>query len=329
MPDDNDHSIFIILFKTFCFSFKRNFVTFRKNIPDMYLSKLKNCSNMKPDKLDATKRYGHLYKILSRAKRGYDLHLDTHLSSMNKHKFQKQIINEALPRPVGVTTILKQSKPKSAVYALKKWEKNEIKSRGVEGFKKYQTSMLSTGTNVHTEIENALLENRGINTDHSSYAESIVRSGHFDLIDKDADLFVERKHVHPFFAYNGVVDLECMINGKRTIIDWKTSQTKKTADQLFDDPLQIAAYAYMVESCYPDRRIEQGAIVKMYKDGSPADMFVLTRKKLERTFSTFCERYLTFIALKMLNDENDRVVREYYGDEEGFEWLTMKKDEKN
>jgi ATP-dependent exoDNAse (exonuclease V) beta subunit len=247
---------------------------------------------------------------------------------MNQHKLQKQIIEEALPKPVGVTTILKQSKSKSALLALKKWEKTEIKVRGVEGFKKYQQSMLSTGTNVHTEIENALLENRGINKEHSKFAESIARSGHFDLIDRNAELFVEQKHVHPYFGYNGVVDLECIFNGKRTVIDWKTSQTKKTADQLFDDPLQIAAYAYMVESCHPTRRIEQGAIVKMYKDGSPADMFVLTRKKLERTFSTFCERYLTFIALKMLNDENDRVVREYYGDEEGFEWLTMKKDEK-
>ena len=64
--------------------------------------------------LCATKRYGELYKILSRQKRGYDFNSDTHLSTLNKNTFQKQIINQALPNPVGVTTILKESKPKSA-----------------------------------------------------------------------------------------------------------------------------------------------------------------------------------------------------------------------
>merc|ERR1712066_1172431 len=98
-----------------------------------------------------------------------------------KYDKMKTIINQAILKPVGVTTILAESKPKSDIVRLEKWKAQEIKKRGLAGFKKYQEALLTTGTKVHSEIEAALLENRELNSDYSKHVQSIVSAGHWRL----------------------------------------------------------------------------------------------------------------------------------------------------
>lgn len=85
-------------------------------------------------------------------------------------------------------------------------------------------------------------------------------------------LCVEEKVRHPFLCYKGVTDCVASLEGQPSVIEWKTSATKKeTVDALYDNPIQVAAYlgALNFDENLRSRNVQipNAAVVVAYSSG--------------------------------------------------------------
>lgn len=106
-------------------------------------------------------------------------------------------------------------------------------------------------------------------------------------------IHAERMLCSPKYMLAGTPDLVCKVDGKMTIMDWKTGSG------IYPDMfLQLAAYALMWEEEFPDQPIEQLYIV----NASVRNMFQ-TDVRTEVDF--FKKMYLEALALYKSNKELD------------------------
>ena len=88
---------------------------------------------------------------------------------------------------------------------------------------------------------------------------------------------------------------------KLALIDWKTSSKQKdTLGATFDNPLQVAAYigAFNHDERYPVQ-VNDGLIVVVYNDGSPARLLPIGEKKLEQYWRAWLQRLKLYSALQL------------------------------
>lgn len=214
-------------------------------------------------RLSAAQRYGILYKKLSKHKRGGVPVPVTHNQMSLKQDWQlTAVIDDTMKTPLGVTKILAKSQTLMQQQILKKWAQEKIDDIGQEAFDTMMANIVSTGTKTHSEIENAANEKRSLNPNASPFIQSIIDDGIFDRVDTDYKVLSECQFDHPLFKYRGIIDMVAVVDGKMSIIDWKTSQKLKTQKQdLFDEPLQVAAYTALWNANHPDEQIEQAILV--------------------------------------------------------------------
>ncbi|MCA9333680.1 PD-(D/E)XK nuclease family protein [Candidatus Saccharibacteria bacterium] len=95
----------------------------------------------------------------------------------------------------------------------------------------------------------------------------------------------ERMLCSPTHMLAGTADLICKIDGKLTVVDWKTGSG--IYPEMF---LQLAAYALMLEEEYPDQKVEQLYVV----NASIKNMF---QTEVRTEVDTFQEIYLEALKL--------------------------------
>lgn len=107
----------------------------------------------------------------------------------------------------------------------------------------------------------------------------------------------ERMLCSPTHMLAGTADLVCKIDGKLTIVDWKTGSG--IYPEMF---LQLAAYAMMLEEEYPDQKVEQLYIV----NASIKNMF---QTECRTEISFFQEVYLQALSLYKSNKQVEQLFK--------------------
>jgi genome maintenance exonuclease 1 len=106
---------------------------------------------------------------------------------------------------------------------------------------------------------------------------------------------------HHALFYRGRFDAIVELNGIPTLVDWKTAKAgeiksveEDTAlSSLYTNPVQIAAYIGAVNA---DPRFEhiptirQGAVVRAFVDGQPADVVIMNEDTIEEYYKQFLNR---------------------------------------
>lgn len=172
---------------------------------------------------------------------------------------------------------------------------DEIQIQGfVEGAKKAHTKRrdgaADMGTYVHNWIE-AFVKGENPEQPVSEKLKKVLEN--FVEFWKDNDIEVlsaERMLCSPSLMLAGTPDLVCRVNGKLTIMDWKTG--KGIYPNYF---LQLAAYALMLEEEYPDQKVEQLCVV----NASIENIFQYEyRDELDKFKETYLKAYELYKAHK-------------------------------
>ncbi|OQV11930.1 putative Mitochondrial genome maintenance exonuclease 1 [Hypsibius exemplaris] len=177
----------------------------------------------------------------------------------------------------AVTTVLDVTMPPESRARLDLWKARKITELGVEGFKLYQQNIFADGRGFHTAVETVL---------HGSPVDKVTvpdrNKGHWESLrgvfkDISDVVSVEERVSHPFLCYKGVSDCVISLDGTPSLVEWKTSSTRKdTAKALYDNPIQVAAYlgAVNFDEAFAGRNVQisHGAVVVAYENGDPASV---------------------------------------------------------
>ena len=120
---------------------------------------------------------------------------------------------------------------------------------------------------------------------------------------------IESSVIHPELNYKGYLDCVAICKdesnykskSKLVLIDWKTSSKQKdTLSATFDNPLQVAAYigAFNHDDRYPVQ-VNEGLLVVVHNDGSPAKLLPIGEKRLEQYWNAWLHRLKLYSSLKM------------------------------
>lgn len=172
----------------------------------------------------------------------------------------------------SVTTILDATRPKSNHFALQNWKRKLITDLGQDGYEEKVANLKSQGTSFHEAVKQYLSIG-----DKPELLES--NKGHWESVSHvlsniDQVIAVESVVVHPDLHYAGTLDGLVSFQGKLCLIDWKTSEKKRTSlKDCFSYPHQIVAYAGALnhDQNYNPIQVCSGLLVLAYHDGSPAD----------------------------------------------------------
>jgi len=203
------------------------------------------------------------------------------------------VYNPAVP---SVSKVLKTTMSEESKEILDKWEEKQIAVLGEEGFQKYKADIFSRGHTLHKILE-TYMETKELPQvwdimDHVSKRHLSSISQAVKLFDRP--LLLESAVTHPSLDYCGVVDCVAMVGDTITLVDWKTSQkVKPNAADLYDNPLQVAAYmgAVNMDERYKELgNISKGAVVVVYNSGYPAMVHMFTTKEMEVYWEQWCQR---------------------------------------
>ena len=195
-------------------------------------------------------------------------------------------------RVVGVTTVTGvMNKP-----ALVKWA-NGLGLRGIDSTT-YVDALAGVGTCAHLMVTDGLMDLSpdlgSFSRDQIDLAENCVVKWHYWKDSHDLKpIFVEKPLVSDKYGYGGTCDIYCELDGKKTLIDLKTS--KGIYDEMFT---QVTAYGVLLKENGYD--VEQAMIVRIGRnddEGTEPEVKSITRSDLH------WKRFQTCLELYRLNNE--------------------------
>jgi genome maintenance exonuclease 1 len=173
----------------------------------------------------------------------------------------------------SVTRVLQSTMSEASISSLDKWKQKMVTELGEVGFVQHQRKLFHRGSLLHRTIAHKLShpdDSRDVPDEIAMLWKSL--SPVFPAI---SDVRVLEKNVaHPFLCYKGIADCIACYKNELVVIDWKTSaRSKSTLSDLYDEPLQAAAYAGAVNY---DKdlgfQVEKFVVVIAYESGDPADV---------------------------------------------------------
>jgi hypothetical protein len=167
------------------------------------------------------------------------------------------------------------------------------------------------GTIVHSEIELALSGKQSTEftlDEWTGYNIPGYMTHLYPLIGKidKSDCELEKTVYHPA-GYAGTADLVCYYNGKRTLVDWKTTRPSaeagekpRTRSRYKGAELQVSAYAAAYNSDPRNPPVTDAMVVVLY-DWKEPDIFELDSAQLVDRFGSFVERLTCYQALEAVS----------------------------
>ncbi|XP_043480619.1 mitochondrial genome maintenance exonuclease 1-like [Leptopilina heterotoma] len=194
--------------------------------------------------------------------------------------------NNNLP---SVTRILSATMSEAAKNALAIWKAGMIKKLGVDGFNEYQKNLFKDGHDLHSSIENALLQKEYQIPERVKPAFESVQNVLKDISSVTA---LETHVVHPKLFYRGITDCVATYRGELCLIDWKKSDKRKdTIDSVYDAPMQVASYigAMNADLNYPFE-VTKGLVVVAYTNGEEATVYEIDGEHLPVYWKAWLKR---------------------------------------
>lgn len=183
----------------------------------------------------------------------------------------------------GVTTILSATKDRTGLEA---WEQRI----GPEKAESIRQDACERGTWVHSAIEGWLEFHQ-----EPEYSWSWMpwwNSVRQFLPRVKSPLIMEGAVSHPHYQYAGTIDLLAITDDNHTtLIDWKTSGSRKKPEYLEDYLLQLGAYTHAIEATYKGQGVlvDRGILVIALPD-EPPQIVEYERSDLDNAFETFKHR---------------------------------------
>ena len=209
------------------------------------------------------------------------LYEDSVLYSDECHSFNSLSSGDKLP---SVSKILRSTAPKSKIFAISNWTKRQKELLGEDVFQQKINEIKKKGVQFHHFVHHCLA-NRQLQNKVPEKLHGYLKSTQ-KVFEKLDDAIASEKCVrHTYLGYQGKLDMIACYHGNPCIIEWKTSQRRKTSlADCGEYPMQMMAYAGAVNSDPTTRiQIQHALLVIAYEDGSPADMHFMDLKKC-RTF---------------------------------------------
>jgi len=203
----------------------------------------------------------------------------------------------------SVSKIIQATMPPEQREILDRWEQRMIQELGEEGFRQMKEDLFRHGHELHYAVEEYFGDTGSLRASLKADGDQIVQNMIHSLSPVIDDfqrpaLSLESQVIHPTLNYVGYFDALALHkkSGKIVLIDWKTSEKKKSKlERTYDAPLQVAAYvgALNHDTRYPFQ-IESALIVVVNKKGSVAEIFPLTKRQLKNYWTKWvgrCEQY--------------------------------------
>lgn len=166
--------------------------------------------------------------------------------------------------------------------------------------KNYTHQALVTGTESHNWVESYIkyLMGDGEEPQPAQSEEVNTACSAFTLWLSEHDVeFIgaEEKIYSRDFKYTGTYDAQAMVDGKLTIIDWKTSKS------IYPEyHLQNAAYAGAFEEMHSDKEVDQTMVLRLDKRYGSYEAEVMDREQWLKNHKAFLAALLLYNRLKEL-----------------------------
>ena len=145
----------------------------------------------------------------------------------------------------SVTRVLNVAKPIHMLNGLINWKIDKVEKLGEVGFQIYKKDLLARGKLFHDIIEKTLKKEPVQQLDENHKLFKCIQRAN-ELIQKEFKEFVsaETSFSHKNLFYQGRVDLLANYKDSLCLIDWKRKDELKEKEikDLFDEPIQVAAY---------------------------------------------------------------------------------------
>lgn len=179
--------------------------------------------------------------------------------------------------------------------ALDELEINDLVAEAKKAHTKKRDRAADAGTYIHDWIE-AFVKGEEPELPVNEKLQRVIRDFKNFWDDKKPEvLYPERMLCSPTKMLAGRVDLICKIDGKLTILDWKTGSG--IYPNMF---MQLAAYALMYEEEFPEQKVEQLCIV----NASVNNMFDY---QIRNEVDLMKDAYVTALHLYKVNKEVEKV----------------------
>lgn len=195
----------------------------------------------------------------------------------------------------SVSKILKNTAPKSKLFAISQWTKKQKQLLGNDIFQQKMNEIRNNGLDFHHFVHQCLV-NRQLNTAIPEKLYGYLASAK-EVFDKMTDAMVSEMNVcHTHLGYQGKLDTLACYNGNPCIIEWKTSQRRRSSlADCGEYPIQLVAYAGAINSNPSSKiQIQQSLLVIAYEDGSPADVHLLDFKQCRHFWQDWLVRLHKF-----------------------------------
>ncbi|KAF0314395.1 Mitochondrial genome maintenance exonuclease 1 [Amphibalanus amphitrite] len=201
----------------------------------------------------------------------------------------------AAPLP-SVSRVLQATMSEESRAALRRWEEAMIARHGPDGFAQIKEAMFSVGRELHAAIHRHLLGSAP-EAPLSPAADGFWRSVRPALrhVDGAGLLAAERPLRHTQLGYQGVVDCVAPFRSCPMVIEWKTARRPKySVRELYDNPVQAAAYLGAYNYTHRNAQVDRAAVVVAYESGRPATVHVLSPAECRRHWAAWLQRLLQY-----------------------------------
>ena len=171
----------------------------------------------------------------------------------------------------SVTRVLSATMSEASISSLEKWKEKMKEELGEVGFVQHQRQLFHRGSLLHRHIAHFLAEGQFLDSVPTEI-EGLWKSLTSVFPDIEKVKLLEKHITHPFLCYKGVADCVASYKNEVVVIDWKTSSKQKPSmNELYDEPIQAAAYAGALNyDRNIDLQVDKFAVVIAYESGEPA-----------------------------------------------------------
>jgi len=160
----------------------------------------------------------------------------------------------------------------ASVSSLQKWKEKMVQELGQVGFIEHQRKLFHRGSLLHRHIAHFLTKGHSL-PNLPQEIEGLWKSLQPVFPEIEKVKMIEKHVSHPFLCYKGVADCVASYKNELVITDWKTSSKQKpTMNDLYDEPIQAAAYAGALnyDRDVNNIQVDKFAVVIAYESGEPA-----------------------------------------------------------
>lgn len=188
----------------------------------------------------------------------------------------------------SVTTVLSSTKSAKDGAILKRW-RDKV---GCQEANRVSREATDRGTKIHALAEKFLIGLEPVDTSELSQSELPFWESILPALVPIRHIWTEKFLFHDRLQYAGTADCYGVVNGLRTLIDFKTSSKPKQDSWMQDYQMQLVAYSGALWNQY-QQPVEQGLIIVALAD-QPAQQFFYTKREMLGFWDKWIERLNQF-----------------------------------